>query len=38
MTVLATELSTVDGTRAFGRRLSNLLRAGDLVLLSGRLA
>jgi len=31
------ELSTVDDTRAFGRRLSGLLRAGDLVLLSGPL-
>jgi tRNA threonylcarbamoyladenosine biosynthesis protein TsaE len=32
-----TELATVDDTRDFGRRLSGLLRAGDLVLLSGPL-
>jgi tRNA threonylcarbamoyladenosine biosynthesis protein TsaE len=30
-------LPTVDDTRSFGRRLSGLLRAGDLVLLSGPL-
>jgi tRNA threonylcarbamoyladenosine biosynthesis protein TsaE len=30
-------LSTVDDTRAFGRSLATLLRAGDLVLLSGPL-
>ncbi len=30
-------LSTVDDTREFGRRLANVLRAGDLVLLSGPL-
>jgi tRNA threonylcarbamoyladenosine biosynthesis protein TsaE len=30
-------LSTVDDTRAFGRSLAALLRAGDLVLLSGPL-
>jgi len=30
-------LTTVDDTRAFGRKLSGLLRAGDLVLLSGPL-
>jgi tRNA threonylcarbamoyladenosine biosynthesis protein TsaE len=37
MAALPTELATVDDTRAFGRRLSGLLRAGDLVLLSGPL-
>lgn len=31
------ELPTVDATRAFGRRLASLLRAGDLVLLTGAL-
>jgi tRNA threonylcarbamoyladenosine biosynthesis protein TsaE len=31
------QLSTVDDTRAFGRRLAALLRAGDLVLLAGPL-
>jgi tRNA threonylcarbamoyladenosine biosynthesis protein TsaE len=30
-------LSTVDGTRALGRRLAGLLRPGDLVVLSGPL-
>jgi tRNA threonylcarbamoyladenosine biosynthesis protein TsaE len=30
-------LSTVDDTRAFGRELAQLLRAGDLVLLTGPL-
>jgi len=30
-------LSTVDDTRAFGRRLAGVLRAGDLVLLAGPL-
>ncbi|HEU4424061.1 MAG TPA: tRNA (adenosine(37)-N6)-threonylcarbamoyltransferase complex ATPase subunit type 1 TsaE [Pilimelia sp.] len=30
-------LSTVEDTRAFGRRLGRLLRAGDLVLLTGPL-
>jgi tRNA threonylcarbamoyladenosine biosynthesis protein TsaE len=30
-------LSTVDDTRAFGRSLASLLRAGDLVLLTGPL-
>ena len=30
-------LSTVDDTRAFGRRLAGILRAGDLVLLAGPL-
>jgi tRNA threonylcarbamoyladenosine biosynthesis protein TsaE len=30
-------LSTVDDTRAFGRRLAAVLRAGDLVLLTGPL-
>jgi tRNA threonylcarbamoyladenosine biosynthesis protein TsaE len=32
-----TVLATVDDTRDFGRRLADLLRAGDLVLLSGPL-
>ncbi len=32
-----TLLSTVDDTRAFGRRLGRLLRAGDLVVLTGPL-
>ncbi|HYN95369.1 MAG TPA: tRNA (adenosine(37)-N6)-threonylcarbamoyltransferase complex ATPase subunit type 1 TsaE [Pilimelia sp.] len=32
-----TLLSTVDDTRAYGRRLAGLLRAGDLVVLSGPL-
>ncbi|MEH1012206.1 tRNA (adenosine(37)-N6)-threonylcarbamoyltransferase complex ATPase subunit type 1 TsaE [Micromonospora sp. CPCC 206060] len=31
------ELATVDDTRAFGVRLAGLLRAGDLVILSGPL-
>lgn len=31
------ELPTVDDTRAFGRRLAGLLRAGDLVILDGPL-
>jgi tRNA threonylcarbamoyladenosine biosynthesis protein TsaE len=31
------ELSTVDDTRAFGRRLAGVLRAGDLVILAGPL-
>lgn len=31
------ELSTVDDTRAFGRRLAALLRAGDLLILDGPL-
>jgi tRNA threonylcarbamoyladenosine biosynthesis protein TsaE len=30
-------LSTVDDTRAFGRQLASVLRAGDLVVLSGAL-
>src|SRR5581483_9676762 len=30
-------LSTVDDTRAFGRELAGVLRAGDLVLLTGPL-
>jgi tRNA threonylcarbamoyladenosine biosynthesis protein TsaE len=30
-------LTTVDDTRAFGRRLAGILRAGDLVLLTGPL-
>ena len=30
-------LATVDDTRAFGRRLAGVLRAGDLVLLTGPL-
>ena len=29
------ELATVDDTRAFGRRLATLLRAGDLLALFG---
>jgi tRNA threonylcarbamoyladenosine biosynthesis protein TsaE len=33
----ATVLPDVDDTRAFGRRLSAILRAGDLVVLSGPL-
>jgi len=32
-----TRLATVDDTREFGRRLATILRAGDLVLLSGPL-
>jgi tRNA threonylcarbamoyladenosine biosynthesis protein TsaE len=32
-----TELPTVDDTRAFGRRLAGVLRAGDLVILDGPL-
>ena len=31
------KLSTVEDTRAFGRELGARLRAGDLVLLAGRL-
>jgi tRNA threonylcarbamoyladenosine biosynthesis protein TsaE len=31
------ELATVDDTRAFGRRLAAVLRAGDLVILDGPL-
>ena len=31
------KLATVEDTRAFGRRLAGLLRAGDLVLLTGPL-
>src|SRR3954449_10988844 len=31
------DLATVDDTRAFGRALASLLRAGDLVILSGPL-
>ena len=31
------KLPTVDDTRAFGRRLAGILRAGDLVLLTGPL-
>jgi tRNA threonylcarbamoyladenosine biosynthesis protein TsaE len=31
------ELSTVEDTRAFGRRLGRLLRAGDLLVLTGPL-
>jgi tRNA threonylcarbamoyladenosine biosynthesis protein TsaE len=31
------ELTTVDDTRAFGRRLAALLRAGDLLILDGPL-
>jgi len=34
---VSTRLATVDETRAFGRRLAGLLRAGDLLLLSGPL-
>jgi tRNA threonylcarbamoyladenosine biosynthesis protein TsaE len=34
---LVTELSTVEETRAFGRRLGRLLRAGDLLVLAGPL-
>ena len=36
MTVVV-ELKTVDDTREFGRRLAKVLRAGDLLLLSGPL-
>jgi tRNA threonylcarbamoyladenosine biosynthesis protein TsaE len=32
-----TELSTVEDTRAYGRRLARVLRAGDLVVLTGPL-
>jgi tRNA threonylcarbamoyladenosine biosynthesis protein TsaE len=35
--VFETTLATADDTRQFGRRLARLLRAGDLVLLSGGL-
>lgn len=34
---LVVELPTVDDTRDFGRRLAQLLRAGDLVILDGPL-
>ena len=34
---MSVRLATVDETRAFGRRLAGLLRAGDLLLLSGPL-
>jgi tRNA threonylcarbamoyladenosine biosynthesis protein TsaE len=34
---MSMKLSTVDETRAFGRRLAGVLRAGDLVLLTGPL-
>ena len=34
---MSTRLATVDETRAFGWRLAGLLRAGDLLLLSGPL-
>jgi len=34
---VSVRLATVDETRAFGRRLAGLLRAGDLLLLSGPL-
>lgn len=37
MSVVRTELPTVDDTRAFGRRLATLLRAGDLLVLDGPL-
>jgi tRNA threonylcarbamoyladenosine biosynthesis protein TsaE len=37
MTVTGIRLATVDDTRAFGRRLSAVLRPGDLVLLTGPL-
>lgn len=36
MTVVV-ELKTVDDTHEFGRRLAGVLRAGDLLLLSGPL-
>jgi tRNA threonylcarbamoyladenosine biosynthesis protein TsaE len=35
--VIAVELPGVDDTRAFGARLATLLRAGDLIVLSGPL-
>jgi tRNA threonylcarbamoyladenosine biosynthesis protein TsaE len=31
------ELSTVEATRAFGRRLASVLRGGDLIVLNGEL-
>ncbi|WFE42357.1 tRNA (adenosine(37)-N6)-threonylcarbamoyltransferase complex ATPase subunit type 1 TsaE [Micromonospora sp. WMMD998] len=37
MSVVVVELKTVDDTREFGRRLAGVLRAGDLLLLSGPL-
>ena len=37
MTVTGIRLATVDDTRDFGRRLAELLRRGDLVLLTGPL-
>jgi len=37
MSAAAVELATVDDTRAFGRRLAGLLRAGDLLILDGPL-
>ncbi|WFE32134.1 tRNA (adenosine(37)-N6)-threonylcarbamoyltransferase complex ATPase subunit type 1 TsaE [Micromonospora sp. WMMD975] len=37
MSVVVVELKTVDDTREFGRRLADVLRAGDLLLLSGPL-
>jgi tRNA threonylcarbamoyladenosine biosynthesis protein TsaE len=37
VTTTGIRLTTVDDTRAFGRRLATLLRPGDLVLLTGPL-
>lgn len=37
MTTTGIRLATVDDTRAFGRRLAALVRAGDLLLLTGPL-
>lgn len=37
MTTAGIRLATVDDTRAFGRRLAALVRAGDLLLLTGPL-
>ncbi|WP_199515790.1 tRNA (adenosine(37)-N6)-threonylcarbamoyltransferase complex ATPase subunit type 1 TsaE [Nucisporomicrobium flavum] len=37
MTTTGIRLATVDDTRDFGRRLAGLLRAGDLLLLTGPL-
>lgn len=34
---MRTELTTVDDTKAFGRRLASVLRAGDLLILDGPL-